>query len=140
MGAHKRYKVIDHVQEAFFTQWIGSYVQKVLRRGKVDADTVEIIALDATKRFVLKADGKDYVIRNWELIPTEYDDKDRLCGCVLEYTLFDDLDFDLPVCINGTYTFNEGIVSGELPISWNNNLLSEDHITYRHEVEEYMEG
>ena len=139
MNTNKTYNVIDRVQESFFDQWISSYVQEVLRSGNIDADTVEIIALDGGKRFVLKVDGKDYVIRNWKYNPIEFDEQDRLCSYHVEYTLFDTLDFDVPVLIDGKPTWNEGVVSGVMHITWNNDILSEDEITYRHEIEEVEE-
>ena len=139
MNTNKTYNVIDRVQESFFDQWISSYVQEVLRSGNIDADTVEIVGLDGGKRFVLKVDGKDYVIRNWDYNPVEFDEQDRLCSYYIEYTLFDTLDFGMPVYIDGKPTWNEGVVSGVMQLTWNNDFLSEDEITYRHEIEEAEE-
>lgn len=123
MGAYKRYKVIDSVQDLNYEQWVSNFVQKVLRKGKIEANEVELYDIYCGKRFCLKIDGTEYFIRAWDYTPYIYDDNNYLCVEKVEYALYKDGWYEMQTA-NGTFGMHGiPIVSGETTIKWDNEIL-----------------
>ena len=125
MGAYKRYKVIDRLQEPDYEQWIGSLVQKALRKGKIDAEEVEIYDRDRDKAYFLKVDGKRYVLYVWDYTPYTYDSNEQICAESVEYALHEQV-FIRELKDNCIMCEDGDLVSwGKTIIKWDNNKRSE---------------
>lgn len=123
MSTYKRYKVIDNVYHPHYSQWINIFTQKVLRRGKIEGDVVEIYDIQEYKRIFIKVDGKEYVIRTWDYSPTFVDERNLICGADVRYTLSEDQWSYVPMSEGGYFGFHAPIVSGSLPIFWVNYYI-----------------
>ena len=123
MAAYKRYKVTDLVQNPDYTQWISRFVQKVLRKAKIEVDMVEIIDIWEYKRIFLRVDGKEYLIRTWEYVPTYQDEDGLICGADVRFMFSEAQRTYVPMAEGGYMGFFEPIVSGIIPIAWNNDYL-----------------
>ena len=126
MGAYKRYKVIDSIQDPNYRQWVGSFVQKVLRKGKIDVDTVEIYDVDGGKRIFIRMEGREYTIRLWECQPTMYDSSNKVCGENIRYALYEDKWFAVPLSDGSIMYDRLPLAEGCADVKWDNDILRED--------------
>ena len=135
MSTYKRYKVIDKVCHPHYSQWINLFTQKVLRRGKIEGNVVEIYDIQEYKRIFIKVDGKEYVIRTWDYVPTFVDERNLICGADVSYMLSEDRLSYVPMSDGGHFGFHDPIVSGSLPILWSNSYIpdSQPFLTFYEE-------
>lgn len=127
MNEDNRYKVIDKVQDPDHRQWIGGFVQKVLRKGEINAKNVEIYEIDPGKRFFLRADGKEYIIRMWDFEPIMYDNSNQICGERVECSLYENL-WNVATKSGGERLYYRNpIVTFAADIKWDNDVLEADY-------------
>lgn len=89
-------KIEDKVN---YAGWIKDFVKKVIKKAEVECCEVIINDIEVGRRIYLKVDGKEYVIRTWNFVPT-LKDENKLW---VSYTLY--------VC-------GEDIASGRILISF----------------------
>lgn len=123
MAAYKRYKVIDKVQDPDYTQWLDGFVQKALRKGKVNVDSVEIYDIEPSKRIFLRAGDREFTIRTWNFAPWMYDRDGVLCGEAVDFTLFEDVWDDEPGPNGLRGGHGEKIADGTINIMWDPKKL-----------------
>ena len=125
MGAYKRYKVILNVDEPDYEQWVGSLVQKALRKVKVDADTVEIYAIAPSFKkddpsVYFRADENRFILRILLYMELESDNNGFTCAEKVAYALYEVDGFDT----DGAHIYRDNPIAIDTAIiRWDNDLV-----------------
>jgi hypothetical protein len=121
--ANERFIVKDHVQNAYYTQWINSFMTNVLAAAEIEGTLVEICEIDHGYRIFFKVDGKAYVLRTWDFSPTTRDSNNHFCGAIVEFTLYENEWKYVEASDGSFFGSRDPIVTGYCPISWSNEIL-----------------
>ena len=135
MGAYKRYKVIDNVQEPEFAQWVSGLVQKALRKCKVEADTLEIYAISEEHRnqpdIFIKAGDQRFILRIAVFMEIDADGNGDTCAEKIAYSVLAVAE----VTAEGEHIYKDNPIAVDTAvIKWDNRLVDEMYEQQRQEV------
>lgn len=81
-------KITNKVTDRNYNQWIGAFVEKVIKRANIPCQEITIEDIEPNKRIFLTVDGELYTIRTWNFRPVKKDDDGKTCAEMVDYTLY----------------------------------------------------
>lgn len=106
-------KITNKVIDRNYNQWIGSFVEKVIKRADITCQEIIIEDIEHSKRIFLTIDGEGYDIRTWKFCLAKKDKNGETCAEMVEYTLF-------KMVNDNTGSHGVPVFAGRIRIDWKN--------------------
>ena len=106
-------KIINKVTDESYIQWIGNFVEKVIKRANIQCQEITVEDVEHSKRIFLTIDGEEYIIRTWNVRPVKKDADGKTCAEMVGYALY-------KMVMDSTGSHGEEVNEGRTKIEWEN--------------------